>query len=187
MKTRSNNLCAMLALAALFSLPLVVPVQAQTDPAVEVGTVEVETDAVTAPAPAPTDSGVQPAVDLTSPGDSILKAVKQGQETYRLFSGGHWRLALASLITMLIFLWRRFASRLLVGKLGEWGMAFTTALVAFLATIPEALAMEPFTWTAFLMSGIATTGEAMAVWHLAGKKMLPKLFGAHKKAAASGG
>ena len=65
----------------------------------------------------------------------------------------------------------------MIGKLGPWGVACATTLVAYLATIPEALAVSPWSWWTFLWSGLATTGESMVFWALIGKKVLPKVFG----------
>jgi hypothetical protein len=106
----------------------------------------------------------------------LKAATSQGQSTFTAFKGGKYREAIAGLITLLLFVWRRFGSKLLIGKMGGWGVAWTAAAMGLLATIPEALATVPFSWWTFAWNALATSAEAIAFWELAGRAILPKLM-----------
>lgn len=107
----------------------------------------------------------------------IPSAVKTGKEIFSAFKGGKFREAIAGIIVLLLFLWRRFASKLIVGKLSPWWTGFVTMLLGYLGAIPEALAVEPWKWSTFIFTGLLTSAEAMLVWSMLGKKLLPKVFG----------
>lgn len=107
----------------------------------------------------------------------VPEAVKTGKSIWTAFKGGKYREAIAGCILMLLFLWRRFASKFIIGKLSTWQVGFVAVLLGFLGTIPEALAMEPWNWKTFLWSGLATSGTAMVFWKTLGQKLLPKIFG----------
>lgn len=114
---------------------------------------------------------------LNAPGD-VPEAVKTATSVWSAFKGGRYREAVAGILVVLLFLWRRFASKLIIGKLSTWQVGFVAVLFGFLGTIPEALAMQPWNWKLFLWSGLATSGEAMLFWKVLGQKLLPKVFGA---------
>jgi hypothetical protein len=107
----------------------------------------------------------------------LKAATSQGQSTFTAFKGGKYREAIAGLITLLLFVWRRFGSKILIGKMSPWWVAFTAALIGFLGTIPEGLTMVPFSWWTFLWNGFATSAESMAFWTLIGKPILPRILG----------
>lgn len=132
--------------------------------------VEAKTDA------APAAKAVPAKAAPAEPKD-VPEAVKTGTKTWSAFKGGKYREAIAGCILMLLFLWRRFASKFIIGKLSTWQVGFVAVLLGFLGTIPEALAVEPWNWKTFLYSGLATSGEAMLFWKTLGQKVLPKIFG----------
>lgn len=107
----------------------------------------------------------------------VPEAVKTGSRIWAAFKDGKYREAIAGVILLLLFLWRRFASRFIIGKLSTWQVGFVAVLLGFLGTIPEALAVEPWNWKVFLLSGLATSGEAILFWKTLGQKLLPKVFG----------
>lgn len=83
----------------------------------------------------------------------------------------------ASVLMLLLFLWRRFGSHLLIGKVPTKWMPLLTAGVAVLAALPSALTSAGFSWGSFLTNGLLLGAEAMALWSVLGKLTLPKLFG----------
>ena len=172
---RETTMATMLALMALFLVPLVVPqVRAQAVDA-----------AVTGEVAPPSSDTEDPSTTQPSAGDAALEAVKQGKTAWTAFKGGNYREGIAIVLTLVVFLWRRFLGRLLMDKLSPWATGFVTVLLAFLATIPEALTADPFVLGEFIMSALITSGEAMLLWQIVGKKVLPKVFGAPKKATVS--
>ena len=80
-----------------------------------------------------------------------------------------------------MFGWRRLGQKFLLSKMSTWWQGFMVLLVGYIGTIPEALATEPFSWWTFVWSGLITSAEAMLMWQLLGKKILPKVFGEEKK------
>jgi hypothetical protein len=117
----------------------------------------------------------------------VPEAVEEVKSIWADFKGGKYREAMAGVVVVLLFLWRRFASRLIVGKLSKWWLAFVTMLLGYLGTIPEALTMDPFSWGKFVWTGLITGSEAMAIWFLIGKKILPNLFDEEKWQKAKNG
>jgi len=103
--------------------------------------------------------------------------VGQVQGIWGAFKGGKYREAIGGIIALLVFLWRRYLGKLIIGKLSSWWVGFVTVLLGFLGSIPEALAADPFSWVTFVWSGLLTSASAMLVWQMAGKKLLPKVFG----------
>jgi len=133
-------------------------------------------DAQVAPASQPAvDAAVEPPTD-TGPKD-VEEAVGTAKDAWNAFKGGKYREGIAACIMLLIFLWRRFAAKLVIGKLSTWQVGLVAALLGFLGSIPEALAADPWSWTTFLWAGLATSGEAMLFWKTLGQKVLPKVFG----------
>jgi len=130
-------------------------------------------DAKAAPASAPATA---PAAKPTEPKD-VPEAVKTAGSIWSAFKGGRYREAIAGAILMLMFFWRRFGAKIIIGKLSTWQIGFVAVLLGFLGTIPEALATEPWSWKTFIWSGLATSGEAMLFWKTLGQKLLPKIFG----------
>jgi len=135
--------------------------------------VVVKTDAKAVPASAPATA---PAAKPTEPKD-VPEAVKTAGSIWSAFKGGRFREAIAGVILILLFIWRRFGAKIIIGKLSTWQIGFVAVLLGFLGTIPEALAAEPWSWKTFLWSGLATSGEAMLFWKTLGQKLLPKIFG----------
>ena len=123
------------------------------------------------------DAGAVEAAAEAPIGESVKTVIDDGKSIFADFGGGKYREAIAGLITLLIFGWRRFARGLVIGKLSPWWVGFVTVLLGFAGTIPEALATTPFVWTTFLWWAIATSSEAMLFWMTMGKKVLPKIFG----------
>jgi len=140
----------------------------EVDAAVPAKAVPAKAAPATAPAKAETKAG--------EPTD-VPEAVKTGTSIWADFKDGKYREAIAGCILMLLFLWRRFASKFIIGKLSMWQVGFVAVLLGFAGTIPEALATEPWNWKTFVWSGLATSGEAMLFWKTLGQKVLPKIFG----------
>lgn len=118
----------------------------------------------------------------TEPKD-VPEAVKTATSIWAAFKGGQYREVVSGVLVLLLFLWRRFASKFIIGKLSTWQVGFVAVLLGFLGTIPEALAAEPWSWKVFLWSGLATSGQAMLFWKVLGQKLLPKVFGEVAKPA----
>jgi hypothetical protein len=104
-------------------------------------------------------------------------AQKSVDSIWSAFRGGRYREAIAGAIVLLMFLWRRFGSKLLVGKLGDWGLTFVTALFGLLGSLPASLTASPFSWQAFVINALLTSGEAILFYQVLGKKLLPKVMG----------
>lgn len=129
------------------------------------------TDAA-APASMPTKIAEPPAPT------NVPEAVATGKSAWSAFKDGKLREGIAGVLVLLIFAWRRFAAKFVIGKLSTYQVGLVTAVVGLVATIPEALAMEPFDWKVFVWSGLLTSAQAMLAWKLVGQKVLPKVFGA---------
>jgi hypothetical protein len=182
-KPMKNPIPFILTLAALFTVPLIVPVEAQ-NAAAETVTVGDSTDAAPILVPA---SETVPEAELT--GDSVAQAVKQGQSTWTAFRDNHIREGVAALITLLVFLWRRFLGRLLMDKLSPWTTGLVTVILGFLGTLPAALTTPEFVISGFIFQSLLTSAEAMLLWSMVGKKVLPAVFGASpaQQVKAAGG
>jgi hypothetical protein len=139
---------------------------------------------------APKDSGpdqsvAAPATQPTTPKagkpadepKDLGEALGKGKGVFQAFKGGKWREAIAGCLVLLLFLWRRFASKLVVGKLSPWWTGFLTVLLGYLSSIPEALSGGAWSWSTFILSGLLTSAEAMLMWQMIGKRLLPKVFG----------
>jgi hypothetical protein len=111
----------------------------------------------------------------------VPEAIGKAKAIWAAFKGGKYREAVAGIIVILMFLWRRFASKLIIGKLSPWWVGFVTVLLGYVGSIPEALAADAFKWSAFIWSGLITSAEAMLFWQLIAKKAFPKLLGAIEK------
>jgi len=115
--------------------------------------------------------------DTVSVGDSVLEATKQGRDAFAKFRDGNLREAMAGAITLLLFLWRRFASKLLVGRLNAWQTGLASAIIAFLAMLPVGLTDQKFAWGTFVIESLILSAESMFLWQMVGKKVLPAVFG----------
>lgn len=108
---------------------------------------------------------------------SVDEAVQSGLGTVSAFKGGKYREAVASLIMLLMFLWRRLGAKFLADKLSGWQMTLVAGILGYVGSIPEALTLEPFSWWTFAWQGLITGSEAVMLWQILGKKLLPKMFG----------
>jgi len=136
------------------------------------------TPATTTAAPA-----VAPDTDATK---GPKEVVNDAKGIYQMFKDGKFREATAGIITLLLFLWRRFASKFVIGKIKDsWWLTFIAVLIGFLTTIPLALTATGFSWWTFLWEGLAVSAEAIAFWSILGKKVLPKVFGEVKPIASN--
>ena len=120
---------------------------------------------------APTSAPAAPVAPTT-----IDEAVGTVQQVIASFKSEHVRAGIAGLITLLIFIWRRFLSGFIIGKIPSKYLAFVTAGVAFLAALPVALAASPWSWMTFVWQGLITGAEAMAFWSLFGKHLLARFL-----------
>jgi hypothetical protein len=94
----------------------------------------------------------------------------------QLFRSHEWRPAIALLLTILIYFWRRF-DKIIIAKIESKYIPWITALMGFLATLPSHLSVTPFVWANFILDGFVTGAESALLWSLVGKAVLPKVFG----------
>lgn len=118
-------------------------------------------------APAPAAPAAAPAADANP--------VEQVSAIVAAFKTEHVRAGIAGILCLLVWAWRRFASKLLIGKIPNKWLPLVTALVAFLAAIPTTLAATPWSWSTFLWQGLITGAEAMAFWSVLFKFVLPSV------------
>lgn len=118
-----------------------------------------------------------PVADEPAVGESIKDAIDQGGAAKESFMEGRSREGVAGLITLLIFLWRRFAKGFVIGKVSSYTVGWISAVVALLANLAAELTVAQFSWPTFLVNSLVTAGEAMVMWELIGQKVLPKIFG----------
>lgn len=111
---------------------------------------------------------------------SVDDVLTQSTGVWSAFKGGKYREGIAGIIMVVVFIWRRFGSKFIIGKLSPWWVGFITVLCGYVGTIPEALSSDVFSWGQFFWAGLLTSGEAMLFWQTLGKKVLPKLFGESK-------
>lgn len=133
--------------------------------------------AAVAPAPAPTSA---PAASTTAPAqpqtpEDIVSLVGL---IGKLFKDGAYRPAVGAIITLLMFLWRRFGSGLLIGKIPTKHLGWITAAIGVVAALPAALAANPWSWSKFAVDALLISGPAVLFWTTLGKLLLPKVFGA---------
>jgi hypothetical protein len=107
--------------------------------------------------------------------------ISDGKSVFHAFKDGKYRTAIAILISMIIFFWRRFLSAFIIKKLSPWWVGFVTVFLGFVGTLPSMLASPAFSWSNFIWSGLLTSAEAMLFWQMIGKKALPKVFGELKQ------
>lgn len=103
----------------------------------------------------PADSGVQGAW-------AKLKAAAKGHR---------YREVVALVMTMVIFLWRRFGYGFVMHRLSSWQVGFVTVLVGFLGTLPTALTAPEFSWGSFIWDALVSSGEAMLLWQMVLKRI----------------
>jgi hypothetical protein len=167
---KRSLVCGIVSLAFLFSFSS--PAQAQDATAAPKADAAVKADAA-AKAPAS-----QPTVKEPT---NVGEAVDTGKNIYHAFKGGKYREAVAAILMLLLFLWRRFASKFIIGKLSPWWVGFVAVLLGYIGSIPGALMAAKFSWLSFVWNGLLASAEAMLLWQLIGKKVLPKVFGEVKK------
>lgn len=102
-------------------------------------------------------------------------SVEQVKSFWDAFKGGKYREGISGVIVLLMFLWREYAGKFIIGKLSTYQVGLVTVIIGFVGTIPEALTMEPFDWKVFVWSGLLTSAQAMLVWKTIGQKVLPLL------------
>lgn len=110
-----------------------------------------------------------------------VNPVEEVSSVVKFIKDKDWRPAVAGIITLIIFVWRRFLGKLLIDKIPAKHMAWVTAAVGLVATLPAHLTAESFKWTHFILDGFITGAEAAILWSLVGKHLLPKIFGEVKK------
>lgn len=145
----------------LVGVSVLIDVQIQAQPK----DASVSVDASIDPSSLPSKIGVH-----NEPKD-VPEAVVTGKGIFKSFKDGKYREAVAGIILVLMFIWRRFLSSFVIGKLSKWWLGFITVLLSFLGTIPEALAAEPFKWYTFVWSACLMSAEAMFMWQMILKKI----------------
>jgi uncharacterized SAM-binding protein YcdF (DUF218 family) len=130
-------------------------------------------------ATASSDAGVasqptsQPTAAPAEPADPVAGV----SSIVALFKAGEYRSAIAAVITLLIFFWRRYAQSWAIVKIPAKHVAWVTALVGLIAALPAHLVADPFVWRRFLLDGFLIGGRAVLLWSTVGKHVLPKVFG----------
>jgi len=130
--------------------------------------------------PKNSDAGTSKKSENAKPDEAKKEVVGQTPnpiQIYTSFKEGLYREGIAGCIVLLIFIWRRFVSQLVIGKLSPWWIGFVTVLLGYLGSIPAALQATPFEWGPFIWHGLIVSAEAMLCWQMLGKKLLPSLFG----------
>lgn len=96
---------------------------------------------------------------LADPGiKGAWKQVKEG------FKSKHYRKGIGFLLTILIFLWRRFLFGFVMHRLSPKAVGWVTITFSFLATLPSQLCADQFAWGDFIWDGLVASGEAMLLW-----------------------
>jgi hypothetical protein len=129
--------------------------------------------AAPAPASQPTKVVVTGVVKVAAAPE--VNPVAQVSAIVAAFKSEHVRAGIAGILCLLVWVWRRFASKLLIGKIPNKWLPLVMAGVAFLAAIPTTLAATPWSWSAFLWQGLITGAEAMAFWSVLFKFVLPSV------------
>lgn len=120
--------------------------------------------AATAVAPtSPTPSTSQPAATGATPSAEDVGTLVV------LFKEHKWRPAIALLITIIVFVVRKFLS-----KIPSNALPWVAAGLGILSALPAHLAQDPFVWWKFLLDGFIVGSEAIALWSLVAKKVLGK-------------
>lgn len=129
--------------------------------------------------PAPTTGVKMTVAGTVVPASAPVEAkpvVEQVTGVYKLFKNKEWRPAFAALLTLLIFFWRRFDSKL-IGKLPAKHLAWITALVGMLGALVPHLLAPTWSWGDFVLDGLLLGSTAALFWSTLGKLVLPKIFG----------
>jgi hypothetical protein len=121
-------------------------------------------------APTTTPAEEKPVKDVVQDVKDLVGAAKAGK----------WRTVVSLGLMILVWVWRRFLSKWILPKLSSWGVGLATVILGYVASIPAALAAEGFNWGTFVWAGLITSAEAMLLWQMIGKKVLPKMFGEAK-------
>lgn len=103
--------------------------------------------------------------------ESPEQAIDAAKSVFSGFKSGKYREAVAGIILLLVFVWRRFLGAFILNKLSGWWIGFVTVLLGFVGSIPEALMMDPFKWSTFIWSGLITSAEAMLMWQMVFKRL----------------
>lgn len=85
--------------------------------------------------------------------------------------GAGIREGIAILISLILFVWRKFGSRFIIGKLSKWWLTFLTLFAGMIGALPVALMAPSFVWWKFIIDGFVMGAEAMAFWALVVKKI----------------
>ena len=101
----------------------------------------------------------------------VPAAVGAATSAWKAFAAKHYREGVAFALLVVMFVWRRFLSRILIGRISTWWAGFFTVLGGFLATLPAALIVAPFSWPDFIMNSLISSGEAMVFWQVVLKKI----------------
>jgi hypothetical protein len=112
------------------------------------------------------DSGI---VASNPPSDQINTSIITS--VFSAFKGHKYREAIAGVITILMFVWRKFGSSFLVGKLSTNWLRVIVVMFGLLGTLPAALAATTFGWQDFIVNSLITSAEAIAFWHVVLEKL----------------
>ena len=114
------------------------------------------------------------------------KSIDVVKSVWTAIKSGKYRLAVGGFITLLVILWRS-SKKLWLHKLSNWWVGIITVAMGLLASIPEALAMEPFKWSTFIEVGLFTSGSAMVFWKVIAKRVVKRLTKKKESAAPAKG
>lgn len=87
------------------------------------------------------------------------------------FKSEQYRKGIGFLLTILVFLWRRFLFGFVMHRLSPAKVGVLTVALAFVGTLPTALLREPFSWGEFVWDACVASGEAMLLWQLILKRI----------------
>jgi hypothetical protein len=117
------------------------------------------------------DAAAAPASAPTIP-TTIEEGVDTVKKTVSWFRSHEFRAGIAGVLALLIGLWRK-TNKFFIAKVPKKALPWLTAGVAFLATIPFALTVEPWSWKTFVWEGLITGAGAMAWWSMVISNVLP--------------
>lgn len=134
--------------------------------------------------PAPASASQPTKLEPIAPAPSVVAKRLEAEPTeldliktaYESFKGHKYREGAATVILLLVFFLRRFSTWFQAKVPSKWLPLFVAGL-AFVGSVPIALASEGFSWASFVWNGLICSAEATFFYSLLGKFILPKVFG----------
>lgn len=120
--------------------------------------------------PAPVKPAVTPAL-ATQPAP-VIDPAKTVQDIFTAAKAKEWRVLIGLVLTLLIWIYRRFISDFVANKIGKFAPLVVVG-ISFLSSIAVELIKSPFNWTSFLVGGLLTSAAAITFWSTLAKFVLP--------------